>query len=207
MAGNIRRKKHAGVGVTEHGNSAELVTVSKDHSLLDRRRIDLTGGGLPTHPYHHEGSWAVGRYKNSPWAKDISLDEAVALVHRVERAAGEGAKRHLAELAATIPVPISVIAIRECPELPPGVEERIRDNRAQAMADTVMYRLALAEAAKPRGWKIVWYDRDHVFDQAKAASGCEDINAFLRALGREVGPPWQARHKLAAAAAVAALSV
>jgi len=45
------------VGVAEHGNSAILVTVAPDGRLLDRRRIDLTHG-LPTHPYHHEGSWA-----------------------------------------------------------------------------------------------------------------------------------------------------
>ncbi len=59
------------VGVTEHGNSAVLVTIaSKDVQLLDRRRIDLTSG-LPTHPYHHEGAWAVGRYLNSPWARPM----------------------------------------------------------------------------------------------------------------------------------------
>lgn len=54
----------ATVGVAEHGNSAELVTLASDAELLDRRRIDLTTG-LPTHPYHHEGSWAVGRYLTS----------------------------------------------------------------------------------------------------------------------------------------------
>ena len=48
------------VGVAEHGNSAVLVTVAPGAELLDRRRIDLTHG-LPTHPYHHAGSWAVGR--------------------------------------------------------------------------------------------------------------------------------------------------
>ena len=54
----------AAVGVAEHGNSAVLVTVATDGKLLDRRRVDLTEG-LPTHPYHHEGSWAIGRYANS----------------------------------------------------------------------------------------------------------------------------------------------
>jgi hypothetical protein len=34
--------------------------------------------------------------------------------------------------------------------------------------------------------------------------GREDINAFLHAIGRSIGPPWQASHKLAAAAAFAA---
>ena len=65
----------AAVGVAEHGNSAILVTVAPDGQLLDRRRIDLTRG-LPTHPYHHEGSWAIGRYVNSPWARKMSLPDA-----------------------------------------------------------------------------------------------------------------------------------
>jgi len=43
-----------------------------------------------------------------------------------------------------------------------------------------------------------------VFGDAAAVLGREDLDEFLRAMGRAIGPPWQARHKLAAAAAVAA---
>ena len=85
------RVDHAAVGVAEHGNSAVLVTVGPGGELLGRRRVDLTSG-LPTHPYHHEGSWAVGRYVNSPWARPISLQDAVALVERVREAAARGAR-------------------------------------------------------------------------------------------------------------------
>ena len=131
------------VGVTEHGNSAVLVTVAPGGELLDRRRIDLTERGLPTHPHHHEGSWAVGRYLNSPWARAFSLADAVALVERVREAAARGARESLEALAAAVPVPIASIAIRACPELPPTTEERIADNRAQTVADSVMYREAL----------------------------------------------------------------
>src|SRR5258706_8996289 len=106
------------VGVAEHGNSAVLVTVAPGGELLDRRRVDLTRG-LPTHPYHHEGSWAVGRYVNSPRARPISLSDAVALVERVRESAGRGARESL-----------------------------------------------------------------------------DDVNAFLLAMGRSIGPPWQAKHKL-----------
>lgn len=197
-----RTQRTGAVGVAEHGNSAVLVTVAPDGELLDRRRIDLTSG-LPTHPHHHQGSWAVGRYKNSPWAQEISLDEAIALVERVRGAAAHGARKSLEALVATAPMPIASIAIRICPELPPTTEERIKDNRAQTVADGVMYREALAAAAEARGWSVFWYDRERVFRDAAAALGCEDINAFLSAMGRSVGPPWQAKHKLAAAAALA----
>lgn len=201
-----RTTRAAAVGVAEHGNSAVLVTVGPDRELLDRRRIDLTESGLPTHPHHHEGSWAVGRYRDSPWAREISLDEAVELVARVRESAARGAREGLGALAATVPVPIAAIAIRVCPALPPTTEERITDNRAQAVADSVMYREALAAAAEARGWSVRWYDRERVFRDAATEIGSEDVDAALAAMGRLVGPPWQARHKLAAAAALATLA-
>lgn len=199
-----RAPQTATVGVAEHGNTAVLVTVAPGGKLLDRRRIDLTDHGLSTHPHHHEGSWAVGRYLNSPWARAISLAEAVALVDRVRESAARRAHESLEALDRAVPVPIASIAIRICPELPPTTEERIADNRAQAVADSVMYREALATAAEARGWAVYWYDLERVFLDAAAALGGEDVGAFLQAMGRSVGPPWQAKHKLAAAAALAA---
>jgi hypothetical protein len=200
-----RTQYPAAVGVVEHGNSAVLVTVAHGGELLDRRRIDLTDRGLPALPHHHQGSWAVGRYLNSPWARAISLADAVALVERVRESAAHGARAGLEVLAATVPVPIASIAIRVCPKLPPTTEERIADNRAQTVADSVMYREALASAAEARGWLVHWYDRERVFRDAAAALGREGINAFLHTMGRSIGPPWQAKHKLAAAAAIVAV--
>jgi hypothetical protein len=199
----VLTQRTAAVGVAEHGNSALLVTVARGGELLDRRRIDLTRG-LPTHPYHHEGAWAVGRYLNSPWARPISLAEAVALIERVHESAAQGARERLDALAAAVPMPITSIAVRVCPALPATIEERIADNRAQVVADSVMYREALAAAAEARGWCVYWYDRERVFRDAAAALGCDDVKAFLDAMGRSIGPPWQAKHKLAAAAAFAA---
>jgi hypothetical protein len=192
MAGD--RQVVAAVGVAEHSNSAVLVTIATGGEFLDRRSIDLTDRGLPTHPHHHEGSWAVGRYLNTPGARKLSLADAVALVERVRAAAEQGARRHLEALAAAVSVPIASIAIRMCPALPPTTEARIRDNRAQTVADSVMYRQALAKAAEARGWSVYWYDRERVSPETAAVS----------AMGRSIGPPWQAKHKLAAAAALAA---
>jgi hypothetical protein len=194
----------ATVGVAEHGNSAVLVTIAHDGTLLDRRSIDLTDRGLPTHPHHHEGSWAVGRYLNTPGAKPMSLADAVALVERVRASAERGARESLGALAASLAVPIVRIALRACPSLPSTTEERIADNRAQTVADSVMYREALALAAEARGWSVHWYDRERVFRDAAAAFGRKDVDALLQAMGRSIGPPWQAKHKLAAAAALAA---
>ena len=198
-----RTQSAATVGVAENGNSAVLVTLGPGAALLDRRRIDLTHD-LPTHPHHHEGSWAVGRYLNTPGARTLPLAEAVALVERVRVAAARGAMESLEALAGAVETPIARISIRVCPPLPPTTEERIADNRAQTFADSVMYRQALATAAEARGWSVCWYDRETVFRDAAAALGRQDIDAFLQALRRAVGPPWQVIHKLAAAAAIAA---
>lgn len=199
----LRADHAATVGVAEHGNSAVLVTVASGGELIDRRSVDLTRG-LPTHPYHHEGSWAVGRYLASSWSRPISLSEAVALVQRVSAAAARGAREGLEALAREVSVPIARIAIRVCPALPATTEERIADTRAANVADSVMYRESLAAAAEARGWSVYWYDRERVFGDAAATVRGNDVHFLLREMGRRVGPPWQMKHKLAAAAALAA---
>ena len=191
------------VGVAEHGSAVLLVAVGAGGEVLDRRRIELVEPGLSSHPHHHEGSWAVGRYLNTPGARALSLADAVALVTRVRASAERGAREGLAALAAALPIPIARLAIRACPTLPPTIEERIADNRAQTVADSVMYREVLAAAAEARGWAVHWYDRDRVFLDAAAALDRDDLDAVLSAMGRSVGPPWQAKHRLAAAAALA----
>ncbi len=195
-------QRAASVGVAENSNSVVLVTIAPGGRLLDRRRIDLTPPGTPTHPHHHEGSWAVGRYLKTPGVRALSLADAVALVRQVQASAARGAREGLEALAAAVPMPISSIAIRACPRLPPTIEERIADNRAQTFADSAMYREALAIAAEARGWSVHWYDRDQVFGDAAAVLDRDDVTAVLQEMGRAIGPPWQAPHKLAAAAAI-----
>ena len=65
--------------------------------------------------------------------------------------AARRARESLETLSADVQVSIGTIAVRACPVLPPTIEERIADNRAQTIADSVMYREALATAAERRG--------------------------------------------------------
>ena len=83
-----------------------------------------------------------------------------------------------------------VLARRAAPRLTPSQLEQLH-----AVQDP------LAAAAEARGWFVHWYDGKRVFRAAEAALGCDDIDAFLRTLGKAIGPPWQAKQKLAAAAA------
>src|SRR5436853_413193 len=82
----------------------------------------------------------------------LPVDEAVALVERVRVSAERHAKLGLDAVAMTVPGRILGVALRQCPGLPPTIAERIKDYRAQNVADWVMYRKALAAAAEARGW-------------------------------------------------------
>lgn len=194
------------VGVAEQANRAVLVTLGPDARLLDRRTLILTPSGTPTHPHHHEGSWAVGRYLDTPGARAMPLSEAVALVHRVQALAEAGARAGLEALAREVGSPIGTLTVRACPTLPPTVAQRIADPRAQTFADSVMYRQALIAAARARGWRVVEYDPAQVSPSATSEVGGADLATRLRELGRAAGPPWQAPHKLAASAALQAIS-
>ena len=178
------------IGVSDHGGWAVLVTVAGDGTLLDRRRVELVDEDLPKIPHHSEG-------------QALPLDEAVALVERVRASAERHAKLGLDEVARTVPGRIFGVALRQCPELPPTIAERITNYRAQNVADWVMYRKALAAAAEARGWAVHWYDAKKVLDAVSEALHIEDLDAHFLQLRKSIGPPWGQDHKLAMAAAVA----
>jgi hypothetical protein len=179
------------IGVSDHGGWAVLVTAAGDWTLLDRRRVELVDEDLPKIPHHSEG-------------QALPLHEAVALVERVQLSAERHAKLGLGAVAMTVPGRILGVALRQCPELPPTIAERIKDYRAQNVADWVMYRRALAAAAEARGWTIHWFDAKKVFDAASEALGIEDLDAHFVQLRRSIGPPWSKDHKVAMAAAIVA---
>jgi hypothetical protein len=170
-----------------------LVTADGDGTLLDRRRVELVDERLPKIPHHSEG-------------QVLPLDEAIELVERVRASAERHAKLVLDTVAMAVPGRILGIALRQCPELPPTIAERITNYRARNVADWVMYRKALAAAAEPRGWRVHWYDPRHVHDTASKALGVENLDAHFVQLRRSVGPPWGQDHKIAMAAAIAGMN-
>ncbi len=179
------------IGISDHGGWAVLVTVAPDGTLLDRRRVELVDQDLPKIPHHSEG-------------QRLPLHEAVALVDRVRVSAERHAKLSLDAVAMTVPGRIRGVALRQCPALPPTIAERIKDYRAQNVADWVMYRQALAAAAEARGWAVHWYNAKTVFNAASEALGIEDLDAHLRQLRKSIGPPWGKDHRTAMAAAIVA---
>jgi len=179
------------IGVSDHNGWAVLVTVAGDGTLLDRRRVELVDADLPKMPHHHD-------------AQSLPLEEALDLVERVRVSADRHATLVLDAVAKAVASRIRVVAIRKCPPLPPTVAERLRDYRAQNVADTVMYRNALAGAAESRGWSVQWYDAKKVFDAARDALHVHDLDAHFLQVRRSIGPPWNQDHKVAMAAAIVA---
>jgi hypothetical protein len=185
--------KNGGViGVSDHGGWAVLVTVARDGTLLDRRRVELVGEGVPKIPHHSEG-------------QRLPLDEAVALVERVRVSAERHAVLALDAVAKAVPRILGV-ALRKCPQLPPTIAERIKDYRAQNVADWVMYRKAVASAAEARGWPVHWYDAKSVSSAASQALRVKNFDEHFLQMRKAVGPPWNNDHKLAMAAAIVAAS-
>lgn len=178
------------VGVSDHSGWAVLVTVSFDGELLDRRRVDLLDEGLPRLPHHHE-------------AQRLPLPEATALIERVRQSADRHSAQVLAELAGSVSMPIAGISIRQCPPLPPTIEERIADYRAQNVADTVMFRNAIADAATARGWAVRWYDARKVLELARASVE-DDLDARFQRIRNTIGAPWGHDQRIAMAAGIVA---
>jgi len=188
--GNIMSKNGGIIGVSDHGGWAVLVTVARDGTLLDRRRVELVDEGLPKIPHHSEG-------------QRLPLDEAVELVERVRVSAERHAVLALDAVSMAVPrIVIRGVALRQCPQLPPTIAERITDYRAQNNADWVMYRKALASAAEARGWPVYWYDAKSVLGAARQALRVENLDAYFLQVRRAVGPPWNMDHKVAMAAAI-----
>jgi len=192
-------------------------------TLLDRRRVQLVDADLPKIPHHSEA-------QRLPLDEAVALVERVrasaerhaklVLDSVATTVSGRGINSNIARVAPPLSrsvrqggdldfsvergITITGIALRHCPALPPTIAERIKDYRAQNVADWVMYRKALAAAAEARGWAVHWYQTKSVFNAASRALGIEDLDGRFLQLRRSIGPPWSKDHKLAMAAAIVA---
>jgi hypothetical protein len=180
------------IGISDHGGWAILVTVARDGTLLDRRRVELVDDDLPALPHHHP-------------PRGLMLDQAVAMVERVRASAEQHARVALDAVSAAVPS-ISGVALRSYQPLPPTTAERLEDYSARNVADWVMYRTAIATAAQARGWAVHFYDPKKVFGAACEALRITDFDSHFLQLRKSMGAPWNNDHKLAMAAGIVAAS-
>ncbi|MBO0825518.1 MAG: hypothetical protein J2P27_16945 [Actinobacteria bacterium] len=184
------------VGIADHLGWAVSVAASAEHKVVDRRRIELLGTGLPAAPIHHEGgTWA------RPGSQHLDDAALAALVSRVRAAALRVTAESLDRLAADLPEPIDVISLRHfLVEFPDDIA-LLRRPPYEARADAIMYRQVLAEVARQRGWRIHLYDARAVVGQATARLGT-GADQVLDAPRATLGPPWTTDHRKALAATI-----
>jgi hypothetical protein len=178
------------VGVAHHFGWAVVVTAAADHTVVDRRRIELIEPGVPAAPIHHEG-------------KPLADTAAAALVERVRESARRATSASLDELSADLPEPIQSMSLRAWPvDFPADIAVQ-RRAPYEARADSVMYRQVLADCARARGWDIHLFDAKTVESEARNLLG-DRADAVLRGPRTTLGPPWANDHRMALAATIVA---
>lgn len=178
------------LGVADHLGWAVAVTAAADHSVVDRRRIELVEPGVSAAPIHYEG----GR---------LDVAATAALVAAVRASVVRACSAALDDLAGALPAPVASISLRFWP--PDFPDDIAVQRRApyEARADAIMYRHLLAELARARGWEVDRYDAKHVEAQAADLLGAR-AEQVLRGPRATLGPPWTKDHRVALAATVVA---
>jgi hypothetical protein len=187
------------LGIFHHLGWAVAVTASADHTVVDRRRIELIEPGFPSAPIHHEGGPHLLHRKGEPLA-----DNALAmLVSDVRGSVVRATSAAFDELAAEVGAPIVSISIRAWPADFPDEIEIQRRVPYESRADSVMYCEILADLARRRGWNVSLYDAKHVEAEAIGILG-ERADEVLRSPRATLGPPWSKEHRTALAATIVA---
>jgi hypothetical protein len=178
------------LGVADHLGWAVAVTAAADHTVVDRRRIELVEPGVSAAPIHYDRD-------------RLDVAGTAALVATVRASAMRASSAALDDLARALPAPLVSISLRFWP--PEFPEDIAVQRRApyESRADAIMYRHLLAEIAHGRGWEVHPYDAKHVEAQAADLLG-ERADAVLRGPRATLGPPWTKDHRVALAAAVVA---
>lgn len=180
----------AALGISARSSSAVLVAVSgplESPRLLIRCQIDLVPEDLPAQVYHAAAALDVTEAESliERWA-GAAVDNATRGIANVRRAAADANCR----LAA-----VSIVG--EVRDLPP-LAVVLRSHPLLHAAEGQLAREALAEAAEREGLTV----------HRVSPRGPQDMDLAERVvdLGRAAGPPWRKEHKLAAVAALVALS-
>jgi hypothetical protein len=178
------------LGIADHLGWAVAVTAAPDHTVVDRRRIELVEPGVSAAPIHYQR----GR---------LDVAATAALVAKVRASVMRASSAALDDLAGALPAPVVSISLRFWP--PDFPDDFAIQRRApyEARADAIMYRHLLAELAHARGWEVHCYDAKHVEAQAAGLLG-ERADEVLWGPRATLGPPWTKDHRVALAATVVA---
>ena len=183
-AGRVR------LGIADHLGWAVAVTVSPDHEVLDRRRIELVEPGVSPAPIHYE-------------SRRLDVATTAALVAEARASIVRASSAALDEIATALPAPLRSISLRAWPlDFPDDIAVQ-RRAPYEARADAIMYRQELAELAHARDWEVHVFDAKAVVGQAARLLG-ERADEVLHGPRARLGPPWTKDHRIALAATIVA---
>lgn len=188
------------LGFKPHTGWAVAVTIGGDAAapvVFDRQRVTLCPADLPRQVYHHAQGLSPARAVRSV----VDVEDAVDITSNL--VLGE-----LAERASSHGELVAVGIVGEPREVP-DLKQVLASHALLHLAEGELYRSALDEAAHERGLVVSLMSPKRTVEQASVALGvtCDALTATLTALRRELGPPWQADHRDAAAAALVALAL
>lgn len=187
------------LGFKPHTGWAVAVTIGGDAAgpvVFDRRRVCLCPEDLPRQVYHHAQGLSPARAVRAVVDVEDAVDIASDLVvgQLAEQAAGHGR--------------LVAVGIVGEPRDVPDLKHVLASHALLHLAEGELYRSALDEAARERGLDVALTHPKRTLEQAAAALGVTTavLAATLTGLRRELGAPWQADHREAAAAALVALA-
>lgn len=185
------------LGIAHHFGWAVAVTASADHQVVDRRRVELIGPGVPTAPIHHQGGPHLLRRSAEP----LDDNALAALVADVRASVIRATSATLDKLATASPEPIVSVSLRAWPADFPediAVQRRVP---YESRADSVMYCQVLAGLACERDWAVHLYNAKDIEDEAACILG-ERAEEVLHGPRTTLGPPWSKDHRMALAATI-----
>jgi hypothetical protein len=178
------------LGIADHFGWAVAVTVSADHEVVDRRRLELVEPGVTAAPIHYD-------------SRRLDVAATAALVSTVRASIARAASAALDDLAAALPERVVSMSLRTWPpDFPDDIAVQ-RRSPYEARADAIMYRQVLSDLACARGWQVHLYRAQDVLSQATTVLA-DRTDEILYGPRSRLGPPWTNDHRIALAATVVA---
>jgi hypothetical protein len=171
------------IGIVAHTGWAAAISIGAGAPprLLDRRRVELVDGGFEVAGVFHA-------------AAELPLAQAKRLVADVRKTAERNARASIGAivdaLRASGGAPRACAIVGSAKELP-DLAAILASHALIHTAEGDLYRSALARGAEQHDLEVVMVS-------------ARDLDAhvgWMRAMGREAGPPWGKDQKLAAVAA------
>jgi hypothetical protein len=197
----------AAIGFADHSGWAVAVAVVPAggwFEVVGRERFEIlepgwtmpAGAALPRQPYHAVAEQGMDRRVIEETIESAAAGSAAEI--RRLRASLERWGHRLT--CAGVPVGTA--------RLPLSLDALLRSHALLHAAEGELFREALAEGASRCGVAVSRVPRREAASRAAAAAGIPlaEFESRLGTLGRSLGPPWRADHRLAASAAWVALS-